>query len=296
MPPARGARNSWPVIRSADRPVLAAADLAAGTALGSGALRIVLVTNDPPSEPQPATGNPTVRTITWRQLVWDDTRRDLAEADLLRGRLGAMGIAREDTVVLVGERIQFATYGYWALSMFGHLDAFVFDGPWSVFAADPLCVELLARDCQSPVVYEGGQWDQSSRVRFADVLGAVSHGVPDIVDVRSPQEFHGERVSPPTAEYDHGALVRGHIPGAVHVHYADLLGAHGGFAADEEIRRLRHAAGLREARPEIVYCRTGHRASLAWFVFTRLLGVPAVRVYDGSWTEWGNIVGAPVQR
>lgn len=284
--------------RLADRPVLAVADLAAGAIPASGAFRVLLVTNDPPSadELPSAPDDATVRTVTWRQLVWDDVRRDLAGPDVLRDRLGAMGISRADTVVLVGERIQFATYAYWALSMFGHRHAVVFDGPWSAFVAEPLCLDLLARDDHAGVEYEGGEWDQSTRVRLAEVMTAVGGDGATIVDVRSPQEFRGERVTPPTAKSDDGSLARGHIPGALHFYYEDMLAPHGGFAEPEEIFRMRRGLGLSGDRPEIVYCRSGHRASFAWFVFDRLLGLPGVRVYDGSWTEWGNLVGAPVQR
>lgn len=270
--------------------------------VGRPGVKVLHVTNDPTLTVarQALRNTSSVRSASWRQIVWDDLRRDLAAPDVLSARLGSLGISREDQVVLVGERIQFASYVYWALSMFGHDAALVFDGTWDVFESRPASAELTAGDRPKRVHYGAGTWDLTTRIRYADVLALVNQGVPNqvhqLVDLRSSDEYSGRRVAPPTAKADEGAVSRGHIPGAVSFDYRQMLAQEGGLAPLHYIRDRREAAGLSDERPEIVYCRMGHRASLAWFVFTRLLGVGTVRVYDGSWVEWGNVVGAPVQR
>ena len=114
--------------------------------------------------------------------------------------------------------------------------------------------------------------------------------------VRSPEEYRGERVAPLTAPFDHGAERTGHIPGARHLYYEQLLSQDGCFLAAEELRAAFAHVGVRDGESVITYCRLSHRAALGWFVLTELLGHEKVKVYDGSWTEWGSIVGMPVER
>jgi len=127
-----------------------------------------------------------------------------------------------------------------------------------------------------------------------EVLAALG-GEALILDLRSPEEYRGERVAPLTAPFDHGAERRGRIPGARHLFYERLLAEDGTFLPPDELRAAFREAGLVDGGDVIAYCRLGHRASLGWFLLSELLGHDRVRVYDGSWTEWGSIVGVPVE-
>jgi thiosulfate/3-mercaptopyruvate sulfurtransferase len=260
---------------------------------GLAVLEVAFADDDGPFRDAHVPGS---RWAYWKDLLWHDTDRELADGDALARRLSRLGVAGDQTLVLVGDPIQFAAYALWVLHQRGRTDVLVLDGGRAAWLAGGFPTESGA----APVVpaahppLRGG--DESSRIGRDGVLAAVRNGGHTIVDLRSPEEYRGERVAPPTAPFDHGAERKGHIPGARHLHYERLLGDDGRFRAPDELREAFDAVGVRNGESVIAYCRLSHRAALGWFVLAELLGRDDVRVYDGSWTEWGSIVGMPVER
>ncbi len=230
----------------------------------------------------------------WKAMLWDPLRREFPDPETMAARLGAAGIGDETTVVFYGEPIQFGTYGWWVLRYGGHRDVCLLDGGRTRWVREgrPLTTEVPA---VVPVRYAPTTADPSIRVLREEVLRRLGDPGTVLFDVRSPEEYRGERVAPPNRP-DDGAERAGRIPGAVHLYFMDLLREDGTFKAPDEMRRLCEARGVTPEKEVIVYCRLSHRASLASFVLTELLGYPRVRNYDGSWTEWGSVVGVPIER
>jgi len=256
-------------------------------------LEVAFVDDDGPFREAHVPGS---RWAYWKDLLWHDTDREFAEGDVLGARLSRLGVAGDQTVVLVGDPIQFATYAFWVLHLRGRTDVVVLDGGRASWLAGGFPTDAGDPE-RAPAVHpplRGG--DDSSRIGREEVLAAVRSGDRAILDLRSPEEYRGERVAPPTAPIDHGAERSGHIPGARHLYYEQLLRDDGRFRPPDELREAFAAAGVPHGEPVIAYCRLSHRASLGWFVLTQLLGRDDVRVYDGSWTEWGSIVGVPIER
>lgn len=237
---------------------------------------------------------PGSRWAHWKQLLWHETDRRFADPATMAARLGALGIGGGDELVLVGDPIQFATYAYWVLHMLGR-ESRVLDGGRARWLAGGFPVEHGAAGAQQSVDHPLGVEDFSAAVGRDGVLARLGTDVR-IVDFRSAEEYRGERVAPVTAPIDHGAERRGRIPGARHLWFEQLLAPDGTFKPPEELRPVFRDAGVGDDDEVIAYCRLSHRASLGWFVLTRLLGHERVRVYDGSWTEWGSIVGVPIER
>ena len=235
--------------------------------------------------------------VPWKEFCWHETNREFADPLAMANRLAAYGVTDNSTVVLIGDSIQFATYAYWTITMAGleHLVT-VLDGGSSAWLADsrPTTTELPPRPVIGSVTV--GQEDRSSLVGRDDVLVHLDDPGRVLIDVRSPEEYFGERVSPLTSPFDYGAERKGRIPGAKHLYYLDrLLNADGTFRTPAETIAEFEREGAGPDSDIVTYCRLSHRASLAWFAMTRLANQPNVRVYDGSWTEWGSIVGYPVE-
>lgn len=231
----------------------------------------------------------------WKDACWHETDREFATPEEMAERLGAIGVRETDTIVLYGSRIQFSTYALWALRMAGHPDVRILDGSRLKWLAEgrPTQVEAPA---VTPVAYTPQVGDASSRLGRDDVRAHLDDPGRLLLDVRSPEEYGGERVG--LAGADHGAERYGRIPGAVHLFFRELLNEDDTFKDPEELRPILEGVGITSdsERETVVYCRLSHRATLAWFTMTELLGLEGVRVYDGSWTEWGSIVGFPVER
>lgn len=238
---------------------------------------------------------PGSRWAHWKRLLWHATDREFPGASVVADRLGALGVPTGATIVLSGDPVQFGTYAFWVLQMLGCERLLLLDGGRMGWLDGGFPVES-GSEIWEPAGYSTGAGDQRARVGRDGVLESVGRGDGLIVDLRSDEEYRGERVAPATAPFDHGAERKGRIPGAVHLSHQSLIDEHGRFRTVPELRAAVEAVGVGPETDVITYCRLSHRASLGWFVLSELLGHQRTRVYDGSWTEWGSIVGVPIER
>ena len=233
----------------------------------------------------------------WKTLCWDDSDREFPEPEEMARRLRALGVSDSSRLVLVGDPIQFATYPYWVLALSG-LDhvASLLDGGRAHWVARglPLTHEAPAPPVPGTVSPRGA--GGAARVGRDDVRSHLGAPGRVLVDMRTDEEYSGDRVSPVSYAVDHGAERAGRIPGARHLYFERLLGGDGQFLDATAIDAQLRSTGATPEADVVTYCRLSHRASLGWFAATRLVGWSNVRVYDGSWTEWGSIVGFPVER
>jgi len=240
---------------------------------------------------------PGARYTFWKDFCWDDTDRAFPDSAGMARRLGAIGVGDKTTLVLVGDTIQFATYPYWVLVMAGQAHGVVIlDGGHETWESQgrPMTTDLPRELVAQPRAATTD--DQSSRIGRDEVLGGLGAAGRTLLDLRSDEEYAGLRVSPASMAIDHGAERKGRIPGATHLDFERLLAPDGTFKSPEEIEAELAAAGLSPEDEIVTYCRLSHRASLGWLALTRLVGRDRVRVYDGSWTEWGSMVGMPIEK
>jgi len=231
----------------------------------------------------------------WKEMLWDARMRDFPDPEDFARRCGAAGISNDTTVVFYGEGMQFGIYAWWTFMYCGHTNVKVLDGARDRWRKEgrPLTTEVPK---PAPAVeYTPVARNDSMRIRRKEVLAALNDKRNIILDGRSPEEYSGQRVGGPGGP-DVGALRYGRIPGARHLFYDELLNRDKSFKPVAELRKLVEARGARPESPVITYCRMSHRATVLYFVLTQLLGHGQVRVYDGSWTEWGNLVGVPIER
>lgn len=230
----------------------------------------------------------------WKDLCWHESDREFPEPAEMATRLGKLGISDDTTLVLYGDPVQFGSYAFWALTMGGHKDLRLLDGGrkgW-VEAGRPVTTELPNFE---PAPYIPGVGDISMRMGRDDVLAGIGKAGRLLLDVRSPEEYSGERVMPPP-NFDHGAERKGRIPGANHLFFRGVVNDDDTYKKPSELRALFEEVGASEAEEIVGYCRLSHRATLVWFALRYILGYESVRIYDGSWTEWGSIVGFPIER
>jgi len=234
--------------------------------------------------------------IDWTNDLNDQVRRDYIGKEGFERLCRANGISNDTTVVFYGDKNNWwACYAFWVFKLFGHADCRVMDGGSLKWAQEG---RETSRETPS---YPAGNYsapernDQEIRAFRDEVLMHVNAGLP-LVDVRSPGEFSGELLHMPSYPQE-GALRGGHIPGAKSIPWGKAANEDGTFKTAEELRALYEKENGFSADQEIIsYCRIGERSSHTWFVLTYLLGYPNVRNYDGSWTEWGNSVGVPIER
>jgi thiosulfate/3-mercaptopyruvate sulfurtransferase len=263
--------------------------------LGDGSLRLVESNEDPLL--YSAGHIPGAVEIDWTRDLNDPLRRDYLGREGFEALMRRHGIKRDTEIVFYGDKNNWwACYAYWVFQLFGHRRARIMDGgriKW-VLEQRPLVREVPTF---APSEYVASDRDDTTDRAFRDqVLAVVTQGGP-LIDVRSPEEYSGERLHM-EAYPNEGALRGGHIPGAANVPWGRAVDPRDGtFRPASELRAIYEGeAGLDRGDDVVVYCRIGERSAHTWFVLTRLLGFERVRNYDGSWTEWGNLVGAPIER
>jgi thiosulfate/3-mercaptopyruvate sulfurtransferase len=229
----------------------------------------------------------------WTTQLCDTVRRDIVSRPQFEALMSASGIDAETTVVLYGDNNNwFAAWALWQLEMYGHREVRIMNGGRKKWLDESRPLTRIISEVPR-TRYQAGAPDAALRVFLPGVLEAVAAGAA-LVDVRSPQEYSGEILAPPGLP--EGCQRGGHIPGAVNVPWSKACNEDGTFRSAEELEALYRGAGVTPERPVITYCRIGERSSHTWFVLRHLLGYPDVRNYDGSWTEWGNLVGAAIER
>jgi thiosulfate/3-mercaptopyruvate sulfurtransferase len=233
--------------------------------------------------------------LNWQTELHDLPRRDFVSRAQLAELLGSRGISAEDTIVLYGGNNNwFAAYAYWLFKYRGVSNVKLLNGgrkKWEL-ESRPLVQEVPSRPAKK---FELGPERPDLRVFRDEVLERATSGRGAWVDVRSPEEFRGELLAPPHLPQEQ-AQVPGHIPGAANITWSKAVNEDGTFKSVEELKALYEAEGVMPDTDVVTYCRIGERSSHSWFVLTELLGYPTVRNYDGSWTEYGSLVGVPVER
>ena len=231
--------------------------------------------------------------LDWKDDLQDPLRRDFLGPEEFGELLSRRGVSNGHTVVLYGDRNNwFAAYTYWYLKYYGHDDVVLLNGPREKWISDgrSTTTELPSHPRGAFTAKPG---DESIRARRDEVLVAM-RAATKLVDVRSPAEFSGEVISAAGYE-DEGAQRGGHIPGALSIPWVQAINDDGTFKSAEELRALYGASGVLDAQEVITYCRIGERSAHTWFVLHELLGLERVRNYDGSWSEWGSLVGVPIE-
>jgi thiosulfate/3-mercaptopyruvate sulfurtransferase len=230
----------------------------------------------------------------WREDLQDPIRRDFLGPEAFGKLFGGHGVSNEHTIVLYGDRNNwFAAYTYWYLKYYGHDKVLLLNGPREKWISDgrPTTAELPNH---GPVGFTAQPGDQAIRAYRGEVLASIDTPTK-LVDVRSPAEFAGEIISPQGYEQE-GAQRGGHIPGAASIPWVQAVREDGTFKSADELRELYGGKGVLNGDDIIAYCRIGERSAHTWFVLHELLGRDEVKNYDGSWTEWGNLVGVPVEK
>jgi thiosulfate/3-mercaptopyruvate sulfurtransferase len=227
--------------------------------------------------------------IDWKTDLQDPVRRDFVNKQQFEALLSARGIGNDDTVILYGGNNNwFAAYAYWYFKLYGHQNVRLLDGgrkKWELDAR-PLVKDVPQR---TPTTYTAQEQDRSIRAFRDDVVAAI--GNHNLVDVRSPDEYAGRLLAPAHLPQEQ-AQRAGHIPTAVSVPWSKAANEDGTFRSDSELADL--YSFVEESKPTIAYCRIGERSSHTWFVLVEILGKQDVKNYDGSWTEYGSLVGVPV--
>jgi thiosulfate/3-mercaptopyruvate sulfurtransferase len=229
----------------------------------------------------------------WKKDLQDQVKRDFLGPEDFGGLFGSRGISNDHTIVLYGDRNNwFAAYTYWYLEYYGHHDVRLMNGPREKWISEgrPTTTDVPS---YSEARFAAQPGDDTIRAKRDEVLAALDRDTK-LVDVRSPQEFSGELIAMAGYEQE-GAQRGGHIPGAASIPWAQAVKEDGTFKSAEELRELYGGKGVL-GDDIIAYCRIGERSAHTWFVLHELLGQDNVKNYDGSWTEWGNMVNVPVAK
>lgn len=234
--------------------------------------------------------------FNWQTQLQDQVRRDILSQAQFEKLLGDAGVSPSDTVILYGDNNNwFAAYGFWLFKIYGHKDVRLMNGgrvKWLNEADKELTTEAPK---VTPTKYHATAADTSLRALLPEVLKLQPNQTCNLVDVRSPDEFTGKVIAP--AGMSETAQRGGHIPGAKGIPWSTAVGPNGTFKTADELRAIYvDQKGVDPSKPTVAYCRIGERSSHTWFVLKYLLGLHNVRNYDGSWTEYGSVVGAPIEK
>ena len=231
----------------------------------------------------------------WKSELQQTLSRDLVSKEGMEQLLGSAGIDNGTTVVLYGDNNNwFAAWAFWQMKYYGHDDVKLMNGGRAKWEAEgkPLTSAAANHGSKS---YTAKAANEDIRAYRDQVLSKVNASSISLVDVRAPAEYSGELLAPEALPQE-GAQRGGHIPGAANVPWGQAVAEDGTFKSADDLQALYGAKGIDGSKETIAYCRIGERSSHTWFVLTQLLGHTNVRNYDGSWTEWGSIVGAPIER
>jgi thiosulfate/3-mercaptopyruvate sulfurtransferase len=262
--------------------------------LNDGSIRIVEVDENPALYAEAHI--PGAIGFDWKSDLQDQVKRDFLSPEAFGELFGSRGISNDHTIVLYGDRNNwFAAYTYWYLKYYGHDKVKLMNGPREKWISEgrPTTNEVPS---YAPATFHAKTPDDTIRARRDEVLQVLQgDGATKLVDVRSPQEFSGELVAMAGYEQE-GAQRAGHIPGAKSIPWAQAVSENGTFKSADELRELYSSKGALTGDPIIAYCRIGERSAHTWFVLHELLGEDDVKNYDGSWTEWGNLVNVPIEK
>ncbi len=233
--------------------------------------------------------------LHWRDDLQDPVERDLVDKPTFERLLSERGIANDTTLVLYGDKNNwFAAYAYWYLKIYGHGDVRILDGGRQKWADEAR--EFTTETPQPQQAdYKANERDESIRTYRDSVRAQIGERSKALVDVRSPQEYAGDLIAPPGYEQE-GAQRAGHIPTAASIPWATAVRDDGTFKDADELRELYEGKGVTPEKEVTAYCRIGERSAHTWFVLRELLGYETVKNYDGSWTEWGNLVDVPIEK
>jgi thiosulfate/3-mercaptopyruvate sulfurtransferase len=235
--------------------------------------------------------------LDWKLDLWDETRRDFVTDKNFQNLMERAGISNDTTVICSSLVRQFATYLFWFLKYDNHQKAKVLNGGLEKWITDrlPLASESK-RLSKAPITrYRAEDPNAALRVHRDYVLRNLDNQDVILVDARTPQEYSGELINVPELSQE-GSLRAGHIPEAKHIYFEENFLPDGRFKPTKELRQIYVSRGITTDKEIISYCRSGHRATVTWFVLSQLLSYPDVKVYDGSWTEWGNLVDVPIEK
>jgi thiosulfate/3-mercaptopyruvate sulfurtransferase len=233
--------------------------------------------------------------LNWFRDLEEHPVRDIAGREKIERLLGQAGVSNATTVLLYGDNNNwFAAYAYWLLKYYGHRDVRLINGGRKKWIEEgrPLTKEPPKL---APADYKAQEPNASIRALRDFVLASIGNRGRVLVDVRSPKEFTGELLAPEHLPQE-GAQRGGHIPAAANIPWGEAVAVDGTFKPVDELRKLYENKGIKPDKEVIAYCRIGERSSHTWFVLTELLGYPKVRNYDGSWTEYGSLIGVPVEK
>jgi thiosulfate/3-mercaptopyruvate sulfurtransferase len=233
--------------------------------------------------------------LHWREDLEDPVERDLVDKETFEKLMGSLGIGNDTTVVLYGDKNNwFAAYAYWYLKIYGHQDIRILDGGRQKWIEEGRDVTKEVPS-QTAATYSANDRDETIRAYRDQVLEWLGAAERALVDVRSPGEYAGDLLAPPGYEQE-GARRGGHIPTAQSIPWATAVQDDGTFKTADDLKEIYSQQGVTPEKEVVAYCRIGERSAHTWFVLRELLGYDNVRNYDGSWTEWGNLVDVPIER